>query len=83
MLMNIAKCTALTLEYVNAKSGLELHRFHWLESENLIGAIPRKWNHLVDFDAEVPENELSILLYTESGPILKITKTVAPPNLAA
>ena len=49
MLMNTARCKALTPEYVNTKSGLELHRFHWLESEDLIGEIPAKWNHLVDY----------------------------------
>ena len=71
MLMNTAKCTALTPVYVNTKSGLELHRFHWLDNEDLIGAIPHKWNHLVDYDAELPESELGILHYTEGGPYFK------------
>jgi lipopolysaccharide biosynthesis glycosyltransferase len=71
MLMNTAKCTALTPEYVNTKSGLELHRFHWLENDELIGELPHKWNHLVDYDAEVPENELGILHFTEGGPYFK------------
>ena len=35
MLFNCAKCSALTPEYVNQASGLELHRFQWLESEDL------------------------------------------------
>ena len=30
MLMNCAKCRALTPEYVNTASGLELHQFKWL-----------------------------------------------------
>ncbi|MFM7235844.1 MAG: hypothetical protein ACKOYK_03600, partial [Cyanobium sp.] len=29
MLLNTARCTALTPEYVNQASGLDLHRFHW------------------------------------------------------
>jgi hypothetical protein len=68
MLMNCAKCTALTPEYVNTASGLELHRFHWLDSEALIGAIPPRWNHLVDYDPALPAAELSNLHYTTGGP---------------
>ena len=68
MLMNAAKCKALTPEYVNTKSGLELHRFHWLDGDDLIGEIPPKWNHLVDYNPELAENELGILHYTEGGP---------------
>jgi lipopolysaccharide biosynthesis glycosyltransferase len=68
MLMNTAKCRALTPEYVNTRTGLELHRFRWLESEDLIGEIPHKWNHLVDYDPEVPESELGIIHFTEGGP---------------
>ena len=37
MLMNCAKCTALTPDFVNAASGLELHQFKWLEGDSLIG----------------------------------------------
>lgn len=68
MLMNNAKCKALTPEYVNTKTGLELHRFHWLEGDHLIGEIPAKWNHLVDYDPALPEDQLGILHYTEGGP---------------
>jgi len=68
MLLNCAKCTALTPEYVNTASGLELHRFHWLDSEALIGEIPHRWNHLVDYDPAVPGGEISNLHYTTGGP---------------
>ena len=68
MLMNCAKCTALTPEYVNTASGLELHRFRWLESEDLIGEIPHRWNHLVDYDPPQPVEALSNLHYTTGGP---------------
>jgi hypothetical protein len=50
MLMNCAKCSALTPDYVNTATGLALHRFQWLDGDNLIGEIPRGWNHLVDYD---------------------------------
>ena len=39
MLLNCSRCTNLTLDYVNTASGLELHRFHWLEGDHEIGAI--------------------------------------------
>jgi len=68
MLLNCAKCGALTPDYVNTASGLELHRFHWLEDEELIGEIPHRWNHLVDYDPELPQSEISNLHYTTGGP---------------
>jgi len=68
MLFNCGKCQALTPEYVNSASGLELHRFQWLESEDLIGEIPHAWNHLVAYDPTVPVNEVSNLHYTIGGP---------------
>ncbi len=68
MLFNCNKCTSLTPEYVNTASGLELHRFHWLESENLIGEIPHEWNHLVDYDPTIPVEQISNLHYTIGGP---------------
>lgn len=67
-LFNSAKCTILTPDYVNTASGLELHRFHWLEDDNLIGTIPGSWNHLVDYDPSHPTSEISNLHYTTGGP---------------
>ena len=46
MLFNNPKCRALTPDYVNTATGLELHQFKWLESEDLIGDLPPAWNHL-------------------------------------
>ncbi len=66
MLMNCAKCTALTPDYVNAASGLELHQFKWLASDELIGALPAAWNHLVGYDA--PRRDASLVHYTIGGP---------------
>jgi len=67
MLMNNAKCRALTPEYVESASGLDLHRFRWLEDDD-IGALPSRWNHLVDYDPELPLNAISNLHFTEGGP---------------
>jgi hypothetical protein len=66
MLMNCARCTTLTPEYVNRASGLELHQFKWLEGDHLIGELPAKWNHLVGYDA--PRRDASLVHFTIGGP---------------
>ncbi|MEK9969469.1 MAG: hypothetical protein VW600_10055 [Ferrovibrio sp.] len=71
MLFNCAKCTALTPDYVNAATGLELHQFKWLglnggKGDDLIGEIPHRWNHLADYDPF--EKDVSIVHYTIGGP---------------
>ena len=66
MLFNNARCRALTPKYINSASGLELHQFKWLESDNEIGEIPHKWNHLVDYDN--PNPNASLVHYTIGGP---------------
>ncbi len=66
MLMNCAKCAALTPEFVNSASGLELHQFKWLAADHLIGELPGKWNHLVGYDA--PRRDASLVHYTIGGP---------------
>jgi hypothetical protein len=66
MLLNCAKCAALTPEFVNRASGLELHQFKWLEGDHLIGALPSAWNHLVGYDA--PRRDASLVHYTSGGP---------------
>jgi lipopolysaccharide biosynthesis glycosyltransferase len=71
MLFNNALCKALSPEYVNSANGLDLHRFNWLESESLIGALPKRWNWLVDYDATVPVEQVSLLHYTSGGPYFK------------
>lgn len=69
MLMNCNKCNALTPEYVNTASGLELHQFKWLDNENLIGEIPLEWNWLAD-EYEM-KNDVFNIHYTEGGPYFK------------
>jgi len=66
MLMNCARCTALTPEYVNSATGLELHQFKWLQSDALIGELPHEWNHLVGYDA--PASRVSLAHFTIGGP---------------
>jgi len=71
LIFNNAKCRALTPEYVNTASGLALHQFKWLESENHIGEIPHRWNHLVGYDA--PNSDVSLVHYTLGGPFYTAT----------
>lgn len=66
MLFNNVRCAALTPEYVASASGLELHQFMWLGSDDLIGALPHRWNHLVGFDE--PCRDVSLVHYTLGGP---------------
>lgn len=66
MLINNARCRALTPDYANSASGLQLHQFHWLESEAEIGALPLEWNWLVgeyDFNPDA-----KIAHFTRGGP---------------
>ena len=74
MLMNCKKCTTLTPDYVNKASGLELHQFKWLESEELIGEIPLEWNWLVG-EYDYKEN-VSNVHYTEGCPWFEEYKDV-------
>lgn len=66
ILYNNARCEALTPEYVNTASGLDLHQFKWLENDGLIGALPDRWNHLVGYNA--PRQDAALVHYTLGGP---------------
>ena len=66
MLFNNARCRALTPDYVNRASGLELHQFKWLAAEEDIGALPERWNHLVGYNP--PRRDAALVHYTLGGP---------------
>ena len=66
MLFNNARCRALTPQYVNTATGLELHQFKWLDDDAAIGALPGRWNHLVGYDA--PRSDAALVHYTLGGP---------------
>jgi lipopolysaccharide biosynthesis glycosyltransferase len=69
MLFNNQKCQALSLDYVNQRSGLELHQFKWLDNDEQIGALPIEWNHLVAYNP--PNDKAKLLHYTSGGPYFK------------
>ena len=65
MLFNNERCRALTPEYVNGASGLDLHRFAWL-GDDQIGSVPLEWNWLV---GEYPHDaNAKIVHFTRGGP---------------
>lgn len=66
MLFNNERCRELTVDYVNKASGLELHQFKWLWRQNLIGKLPKEWNHLVGEYEPNPNAEL--VHFTLGGP---------------
>lgn len=66
ILFNNAKCRALTPDYVNTASGLDLHQFKWLNDDALIGELPDRWNHLVGYNP--PRADAALVHYTLGGP---------------
>lgn len=66
MLFNNARCRALTPDYVNTATGLELHQFKWLGDDGLIGSLPATWNHLVGYSEPMPD--AANVHYTLGGP---------------
>ena len=68
ILFNNRRCTALTLKYVNEASPADLHRFNWLEDEE-IGYLPMEWNHLVgEYDYN---QDAKIVHFTLGSPCLQ------------
>lgn len=66
MLMNAPRCRALTPEFVQTASGLQLHQFKWLADDAEIGALPLEWNWLV---GEYDHNPAArIAHFTRGGP---------------
>lgn len=65
MLFNNERCRSLSVDYVNSASGLELHRFAWVD-DRAIGELPLEWNWLV---GEYPYNpDARIVHFTIGGP---------------
>jgi hypothetical protein len=66
ILFNNARCRALSPEYVNRASGLDLHQFKWLGDDYLIGELPERWNHLVGYNP--PRKDAALVHFTLGGP---------------
>lgn len=59
----------LTPELVNTVPGRDLHRFCWLEDDE-IGALPVEWNFLVNVTQPLIESEPKLVHWTLGGPAL-------------
>ena len=65
MLFNNERCRSLSPQYVNSATGLDLHRFKWMDDAS-IGGLPLEWNWLVgEYDANPAAK---IVHYTLGGP---------------
>ena len=83
MMFNCSRCRKLTPDYVNTATGLELHRFHWLEGDHEIGAIQGDWNHLVDVQSPPDLVDAAPLLHwTLGGPWFREQRTMGGPLAA-
>lgn len=58
----------LTPELINTVHPLFLHRFQWLEDDQ-IGELPKEWNYLADVYPQ--ENSAKMIHFTEGGPYFK------------
>jgi len=76
MMLNCSRCQRLTLDYVNTSSGLELHRFHWLDGDQEIGRLDERWNHLVAVQDPLKAEKASLLHWTLGGPWFKAQRTM-------
>lgn len=66
MLFDCSQCTALTPEYVDTASAMELHQFNWADS---VGDLPASMNHLV---GEYPyRQDAEVIHWTNGGPWLE------------
>ena len=61
------KNKSLDLETVNTKPGSFLHRFQWLDDDE-IGDLSPEWNWLVGHYTEPNDGKPKVLHYTEGGP---------------
>jgi hypothetical protein len=80
MLFNNTKCKKLTPSVVSNESGMFLHQFKWLNSDDEIGNIPLEWNFLVG--EEEPTNNLPKLIhYTLGGPYFEDYRDIDYVNI--
>jgi len=73
MLFNCKKCKRLSPDYVNNASGLDLHRFKWLDGDHQIGSIPieKGWNFLIGVQDREKISNVNLMHWTLGGPWFK------------
>lgn len=68
MLFNNAKCQMLTPEFVGVESAekqIDLHGIKFV-SDELVGDLPREWNHLVGYDKQ--RSDAKLIHFTQASP---------------
>jgi len=70
MLFNCEKCKILTPDFVNTIENRKSHEINWVE-DDLIGALPDQWNHLVGYDDE--KKDVSLVHFTQGNPMFPET----------
>ena len=63
-------------DYVNSATGLQLHQFKWLESDELIGDLTLEWNWLVDEPVITLNQKLIIFILQKGGCKLFLLKSM-------
>jgi hypothetical protein len=76
LLFNCARCRSLTPDYINTASGLDLHRFLWLNGDQEIGSIEGDWNYLVDVQHPSHAERSPLLHWTLGGPWFREQRTM-------
>lgn len=66
ILFNNERCKALSPDFVNTATGLQLHQFKWLDGDEEIGELPVTWNYLVN-EYEKRE-DAKMVHFTDGGP---------------
>jgi hypothetical protein len=66
VMFNNNSCRALSPEFVNSATGLQLHQFKWLGNDDLIGGIPVTWNYLVNEYEK--RDDAKLVHFTDGGP---------------
>lgn len=61
---------SLTPDYIETAQGL--HGINWL-GQDLVGDLPREWNHLVGYDK--PRTDAKLVHYTQGVPVFPETQT--------
>jgi hypothetical protein len=63
---------ACTLDLLNnAPPGGFLHRFSWIEDDDLIGELPMKWNFLVGWHDKLPPTRCVLAIDWNAGPSIR------------
>jgi hypothetical protein len=79
MLFNNSACKVLTPQVVANETGLYLHQFKWLSSDDRIGALPTTWNYLVG-EMTMP-GVPKLIHYTLGGPYFDAYRTCEHADL--